>query len=501
MKKLSLILVGLLTVAATPAARAQTDNSNARKLALVDCVEQALKHNLDIQIERYNPASRSLELAGLSGRWDPSFYIAGRHRFSRSGGGVDPDTQLASPSFISDADIFESSFGGVLPWGLDYRLFGNITEAYGSSGGSFDNTSGGVGFSLTQPVLKNFWIDDTRLRIAIGKNTLRQSELALRLQIMTTVTAVEKAYYRLIAARETVKVQGKSLQLAEQLLAENKKRVEVGTLAPLDEKQAESRVAASRAALLEAQQAVALVQNELKSILSDNYREIHGTDLEPTETLTAPVQVFNVQESWSRGLEQRPEFQQAKLSLENQGYQLRFDRNQLFPQLNLVGGYGHNSGGTGISEFSEGFDEFRRGNQPNHFYGAQLTVPLSNRSARNAYKSSKLEKERLTLELRRLEQTILTSIDNFVIVARTSFEKVDSTKQARLYAEAALDAEQKKLQNGKSTSFQVLSLQSDLTVASSEEIRALADYNMALADLAQAEGSTLERRQIDLQVK
>lgn len=499
MKKLSLIL---MVVSTAGAVLAQTNAPQVRTMSLVDCVQTALEHNLDLQIERYYPEYSELTLRGAYARWDPTFSVGGRHRFSRSGGGLDPDTQLLLPSFISDANIFDSALGGVLPWGLDYRLFGSITEAYGSSGGgNFDNTSGGVGFSLTQPLLKNFWIDDTRLRIATSKIGLQQSELGLRLRIMEIVTQVEKAYYDLIGARENVKVQEKALQLAEQLLAENKKRVEVGTLAPLDEKQSESQVAGRRADLLSAQQTLAAAQNALKSLISDNYREIHGTDLEPTETLTAPQQAFNVQESWSRGLAQRPDFQRAKLELERQGYQLRYDHNQLFPQLNLVGGYGHSSGGAGINEFSEGFAEFRRGNQPNHFYGATLSIPLGNRAARTAYKTSKMEKERLTLELRRLEQSILTAIDNNVIAARTSFERVDSTKQARLYAEAALDAERKKLENGKSTSFVVLQLQRDLTAARSAEIQALADYNKALADLAQGEGSTLERRKIDLEVK
>jgi outer membrane protein TolC len=93
----------------------------------------------------------------------------------------------------------------------------------------------------------------------------------------------------------------------------------------------------------------------------------------------------------------------------------------------------------------------------------------------------------------------MVEIDNAVKVAKTNFERIEATRQARLYAEAALDAEQKKLENGKSTSFQVLQLQRDLTSRRSEEIRALADYNKSLADLAQKEGATLDRHGINLE--
>jgi len=494
MKKLSLILVIFSMIGTV---MAQPEAPPVRAMSLVDCVQTALEHNLDLQIERFNPQFSKLTLQGVYGRWDPTFNISGRHDYSESSGRYSEDLTNFTPAIVSDRNSFGSSLGGVLPWGLDYTLYGNLSEAQLPS----VQSGGKVGFDLSQPLLKDFWIDQTRLNIAVSKLGLQQSELGLRSRIMAIVTEVEKAYYELIAARESVRVQEKALELAAQLLSENKKRVEVGTLAPLDEKQAESQVAGRRTILLSAQQTLASAQNALKFLISDNYREIHGTDIMPTEALVAAEQPFNVQESWQRGLAQRPDFLQAKLELERQGYQVRFDHNQLFPQLNLVGGYGHTAGGAGVNDFSDSFDEFRRGNQPGHYYGASLSIPLSNRSARNAYRSAKLERDRLTLELRKLEQTILTTLDNTVIAARTSFDRVDSTKQARIYARAALDAEEKKLQNGKSTSFQVLQLQRDLATAAEAEIRALADYNKALADLAQSEGSTLERRKIDVEVK
>src|SRR5207244_2739145 len=143
----------------------------------------------------------------------------------------------------------------------------------------------------------------------------------------------------------------------------------------------------------------------------------------------------------------------------------------------------------------------REGDQPSYTYGAALSIPLSNVKARNAHKSSKEILQQNLLNVKKVEQDIMVQIDDAVIQARSKYEQVGSTREARLYAEAALEAEQKKLENGKSTSFVVLQLQRDLTAARSAEISALADYNKALADLAHREGSTLERRNIDLNVK
>jgi len=502
----SLVVPFLLSVVSLAVAQ---EAPKTRAMSLVDCVQEALQHNLELQIERYNPEISLYDLRGSYAGWDPVFSVQGKHTYSLSGGGLDPETKLPSPSSTTDADVFEAGIAGVAPWGLNYNLFGNINESYGEISPVFltnlptlfDNTRGAVGVNLFQPLLKNFWIDQTRLNIAVSKNRFTFSEQGLRGKVMDIVTSVEKGYFDLIAAREKVKVQEKALQLAEQLLSENKKRVEVGTLAPLDEKQAESQAAQRRTDLLSARQAQSSAQNALKSLLTDNYREFHDVEIEPAEPLAVPALIFNLQDSWGKGLSQRPELLQAKLDAERQGIQLKYDRNQLYPQLDVIGSYGHSAGGAGIREFSDGFDQFRGGDQPFWSYGARLNVPLSNTAARNNYKANKVALKQLLLKLKQTEQTILTEIDNDVIAARVGYERVNSTREGRRYAEAALEAEQKKMESGKSTSFFVLQLQRDLTQARSDEITALTDYNKSLAELARAEGSTLERRAVNVEVK
>src|SRR5208282_3949360 len=178
--------------------------------------------------------------------------------------------------------------------------------------------------------------------------------------------------------------------------------------------------------------------------------------------------------------------------------QLKFYRNQIFPELDLTGTYGYNGAGT---EFSDAFDQFNEGNRPFYSYGAQMTVPLSNVGPRNQYKSTKATLQQVTLQLKQYEQNVLVEIDNAVKQAQSNHQSVEATKQARIYAEAALDAEQKTYAVGKATTFEVLQYQNSLTAARSAEIRALANYDEALSNLAAQEGSTLERDRIDIQAK
>ncbi len=190
---------------------------------------------------------------------------------------------------------------------------------------------------------------------------------------------------------------------------------------------------------------------------------------------------------------------QAKLNVEQQGIQLKYDRNQLLPELDLTGSYGYN--GSGGREFDNAVDHIGEGNAPNYSYGAKLTIPLGNISARNQYKAAKASSQQVELQFKQLEQNVLVQIDNAVKQAQSAYQSVQATKQARVYAEAALDAEQKTYAVGKATTFEVLQYQNNLTTARSAEIRALANYNEALNTLAQQEGATLERHNINIEAK
>jgi outer membrane protein TolC len=493
----------LMVAGVSVAALAQTNAPQVRMLSLEDCIQSALGKNLDLRVARYEPPKALSDLQAAYAGYNPNFTFAGGHGYSKTGGGFDPALNTFTVATTQDENRFNSGLGGLTPWGLSYNLKGNVQEDFGAGSGGvpFDLSSGSASASLTQPLLKNFWIDQTRLNIRVGKNQVKYSELTLKQTIMNVVTTVEQTYYDLISARENVAVQEKAVELATQLVTENKKRVEVGALAPLDQQQAEAQAASSLATLIAARNTLAVQQRTLKQLITDDYAIAGSVDLQPTVPLSAPVQVFDRQISWSRGLTERPDLLQAKLDIERQGVTLKYDYNQLFPQLDIVGSYGRGAGGRAISEYSQAFNQIWQGDQPFYTIGGQLTFPIGNTGARAAYKKSKLVMEQYVLALKKIEQTIMVAIDNDIGAARSSYQAVSATRTAREYAAAALDAEQKKLESGKSTTYTVLQMQRDLTTARGNEIQALATYNKALAQLSLDEGSTLQRLSINLEVK
>ena len=475
-----------------------TAGNPTRPIGLSEVIQMALQSNLDIQVSRFDPRISQFTLSIASAVYEPDFRFTYTHNNNTSPGGFD-ERGLAIPAVILNTDTYGAGVGntveGYAPSGLTYSIGGNVSKQNRSFPGTLgtDEYSGGFTANVRQPLLKNFLIDPSRAAIKIDRVNLRISEESLHQTINDTLVKVEQAYYNLIFARENVKVQATALELASQLLRENRKRVEVGALAPLDEKQAESEVAATRAALIDAERQLSEQQNILKGLITDKYADWNAINLEPIDSLMAVPVIADVQESWRRGLNERPDLMQLKYALERAGITLKLTKNQLWPELDLLGSYGHSER---RDSYGDVLADLPRGKYPHYSYGVVLDIPLGNRAARARYKSAKADQEQSLLEYKRLEQQIMVQIDDAVKMIRSSFERVEATRAARSFAQEALAAEQKKLENGKSTSFLVLQAQRDLTARRSEEIRALADYNNALAQLAWREGTIPERHKI-----
>ncbi len=500
MKKLGVLLC--LSAAALGAGAQTNGVPAAREMSLPDCIQQALAHNLDVQIQRVNPQISLFNLDSAYAGYDPVFNFSGLHRYNNTGAEFQSGQRIAGSQYNSDT--YSSGFSGGTPWGMTYDLRGSASSTAGNNpwtNGTFlpiQNSSGQAGLGLTQPLLKNFWIDGTRLTIRLNKNRLQYSEQGVRGQIISSITAVENAYYELIFAQDNVKVQQEALDLAQTQLDQDRQRVQIGSLAPLDVQQDEAQVAKNQATVISALSALGTADRVLKNLITDEYSKWYAADIRPSTALQAPLQLFDLQDSWNQGMTQRPDLLQARLNVELQGIQLKYLKNQVFPALDLIGSYGFNGAG---GQFGDTFNQMNEANRAFYTYGAQLSMPLSNVGPRNQLKAGKGSLKQLLLQLKQLEQSIMVEIDNAVGVARSDYEGVQATRQARVYAEAALDAEQKKYTVGKSTTFTVLQLQNNLTAARLQEIRALVDYNKALAALAAAEGSTLERNSIQLETR
>jgi outer membrane protein TolC len=487
-------------------ASSQLTNSfpRSRSLTLRESFDLALAKNLDLQIEHLTADIAGYNLSASYGVYVPTFSFRAQHDYVSEPADFDPKKVGLDFGYVMQNDTLEPSLRGQLPIGLSYQVKAytredNASTDLGPAGIRNTNNYFSEGrIDLQQHLLRDFWIDAEREQILLKRKDLKISQQGLRFQIMKTLLAVELTYDDLVAAREAVRVQEKALELRQQLVAETRRRVQVGDLPPLDEEQAETQLQNTITALTAARELYVAQQNIIKGLLSDDFQAWADVELLPVDSLLAIQQDINRSESFVRAMENRPDLIQARLAVDKSDVEVKFRKNQLYPNLDLVGAYG----GLGVAdEPGTSINNALSFNNKEYTYGVVLSFPLSNVSERGLYKASKANRQIALLQLKRAEQEILLQIADLVYRAESRFTQVSSTRKARTYAESALAAEVKKLQNGLSTAFFVLQLQETLTAARTAEVQALADYNKIIAQLSFAEGSTLEKHHLSVGVK
>jgi outer membrane protein len=519
----TVLLAQALAANAQPAAAPPA--GTVRQMSLNDCIRMALERNLSIvvgdkitlgdtaDLDEFSGGKLGLQetrlgLESLYGYYDPVLSLNGGGVYENKKPNPAYGTALNDPIQIPSATNWNVTYGlglnGTLPTGTRYKFSAGMSRNWDVdniyvNGPSFTHQyDSSARITVTQPLLKDFWIDRDRLNIRLAKTAVKRSEFGFQLLVMNIVNQVAGYYFDFLAARDEIKVQEKALELANQLVTENQNKVAAGAIARLEARQSESQAATAKAALTAAIFSAQKAENLLKAVITHEFNTIQPVNIEPTEKLIAVYQAPSLADSWRTGLEQRPDYQMAKQDLENRQIALVFYKNQLYPALDLQGTYGRNGLGNSTSDSLESMGE-------NHFptYGGfvVLTVPLVRKSERANYKNAKVAEQSAILSLKRKEDSVLQEIDIAVKEVISRYQTIESTRQARIFAEEALDAEQKKLENGQSTSFNVLQFQRDLTTRSSAEIAALASYNKALHQLYFREGSTLERNKIVLELR
>lgn len=486
-------LICLAWVSSAPPISAATTNA-IQSLTIHDAIERALAQNLDVRIERINPQIEESTILREQAIFEPALTGAAIYRDSK----VPLDPERAAALGISSIEIqklqLRTGVEGVLPTGTGYNIAAFDNRDRGTLAPDGVHT-GNAAFTVTQPLLKNFWLGPNTTLLRVARVNRRIADEAFAERVIDTVSAVQNAYYDLVFAIEDHRAKQEDLGRARALLDENRKRVEVGVLSRLDVTQAEAGVAEREEAVIIAERVIKENENTLKRLISGDVLVLRGVALEPVDTAPVRDVELDVVRSVNTALELRPDYQRARFTVDRQGIVVAFNRNQLWPQVDLEGSYGLNGRGGSFGSFT---DNTVSGNNPEWSVGVVVRIPLGNRAARSNYTTARLEQEKALLDLKRVEQNIIVEVDNAVGQIETNRKRIDATAVAVRLAQESLNAEQEKLKAGTSTSFLVLQAQAQLAETQAAAIRARSDYNKSLVDLQRVEGSTLQQHGIEL---
>ncbi|HUJ09453.1 MAG TPA: TolC family protein [Verrucomicrobiae bacterium] len=486
--------IGAFVLCSLSNGRAQAGTNQVKSLTLQECIERALQNNLDIKIQRVNPTIQSWGVVSAQGVFDPA--LSGSTRYEDNAQPADPEQarSLGLSSFQQQTWLSQVGLAGLLPSGTQYGLSGSDTRTSGTLARNFVYTGPISGF-LTQPILKNFGFSVNTALIQIARKSREIAVQNFVQQVINSISAVENAYYELVFAIEDHKAKLEDLNLAKQLLDETQRKVQIGVSSPLDVTTAESGVASREEAVILAERTIKDNENALKLLISQNVSEFRNTTFVPVNYPIVQRVETDVARSIRTALETRPDYLAARKAVERQNIQVKFNRNQLWPEIDLNGSYGWNGRGGTFVNWAE--DVGSRDN-PDWAAGVSVSFPIGDRQARANYHTARLQAEQLLLQLKQMEQQIIVAVDNAAGHVQTNLKSVDAASAARRLAEESYKAERTKLQAGTSTTLNVLTQESALADARSAEIRARTNYSESLAALAQAEGTILQQNNIVL---
>jgi outer membrane protein TolC len=486
--------------------------ASLQDLTVDEAVARALERNLDIAVERINPQTYDYSLASLYGTYTPVLTsTVGRNYIvqlptSQLVGGVRVENTTSTGNVGTAWNL--PWFGGALAASWNNRkqdstnLFTTFTPQYNST----------IAGTFVQPLLRGFKIDQTRQQLLVMQISRDISEVQLQATIVNTLANVRSAYWDLVAAKQAVDVAQRSVSLAEKLVEDNKVRVEVGALAPIDVYQAQSEAASRRQTLASAEAAARTAELALKRLV------VSGTDdplwaaaINPIDRPDFRQVPVDLMAATRRALEGRTDLVQARKQLDSSDVNVRYLKNQTMPGIDFLASYGlqgiggtryirAGTGGEVIAVIPGGYgdalDMIGNTDYPQWTAQVNFSYPLGGSSADANYARAKLQVSQVRAQIRALELQVATEVANAAGLIESDLKRVEAATAARELADKRLEAEQSKFEVGLSTNFFVVQAQRDLFDAQLTELRARLDYQKALVDFERAQQTSASRSSV-----
>jgi len=482
---------------------AQQPGEPVRRISIDEAVKLAMEQNLGIRIQRFDPQIQDTGVFLARSAWAPAFTSTLSKNSNQS-----PNASLLSgtqASVTTGTFAAGASLAQQLPFhGANYTVNWNNSRFTSTDPSNIFNPrlSSNVQAIFQQPLLRNFSIDQIRQQVAVSKKVRDLSDINLESVVTQTLRNVRNAYWDLSYAINNLKAQQESLALSKQSLKDNQKRVEIGTMAPIDIVQAQAEVANNESNVIVAEAAIKQAQDALRALILDPASpDVWNVVFEPTDAPSFDARPIDLDAAVRNALDKRSDVRGAKNALEQSDINIKYYNNQIKPDVNAQVTYGavgiagtQAVGGrdplTGLAtpvefvarSFGSALGDAFSNAYPQWAVGVQIGYPFGANTAHANLARVRLEYEQAQAQLKNMEMQVTTQVRSAARNVQSSQQLVQSARASRELQEKKLEAEEKKLAAGMSSPFFVVQAQRDLSLSRTVEIRAISDYNKALVD-------------------
>tara|TARA_R110000850_G_scaffold49428_1_gene121889 strand:- start:290 stop:2032 length:1743 start_codon:yes stop_codon:yes gene_type:complete len=518
---LSRILVFGLVIAFASEASGQEDEPRVEPMTLTQVIALVLRNNHDISVQDLNRVIEAERVKMAKAAFDPRFEASYAYQdidtpqnaqeFVATGGGAantpfaDTQTGLATP-ILTTPTIFEQR-NHVSELALIQRLTNGATLELGSSQRILDNTLNrnrppGIfnseyetytGVTLTQPLLKDSGREVNLTEMRIAQSNTRLADLEWRSRTAGSVANAMKLYFDVIFAYENMRIQKDAIELAETLYAGNKKRHEEGVLSPIEVLVAEGAVYTRKEDALIAETQYVERQNALQLLFRSGDGSARPLRIVPADRLKGGFEVASRSTLLCAANSSRYDILQALELVDQRDRQAKFAKNQIKPRLDLIASIGsHGLDG----DLGRSYGAAANGQGPEWTLGVTFSVPLGAKQAKAEARLAELQAKQAEIQADRVRLQIALELDTVLNRIKTDRQRVITGGKSREIAGEAMTGEVKRLDEGVSTTYQVLQYQHEYSRARSRELAALADLNKDELDLWLITGRLLENKGI-----
>lgn len=481
------------------------------RLTLQDAVIVALANNSGVRLQELNIEGAKYALLGEHSPFDPVLQgnFNAQRTISQAFTELSGVSTLGTPlSTLNQAT--QVNYSQTLETGTNFQVNFNTTRLSSNSTFNFYNPSFSsfLSFQFTQPLLRNRWLFANRAPLVIARRNLQGSRAMFQVQVSNTIQLVITQYWNVVQARGNLEVARTSLDAAEATYKHDKRALELGALPPLDIYRSESQVAGRRVQVIQSEYALTQTEDAFRQILgADLDPRIGALDLDLTEPAEPAVELpdIDVGTTLQEALGKRQELEVVRESLANDDTGVRLAHNNLLPDLRLSGSYsGNGLGGDqynvnitppqliATGGFGDSLSQLYGFGYPSYGVSLTLNLPVKNRSGQAALGAALVSRRHDLYTERQIREQITYDVNNAVHQLEEAKISMAASKEAVELARKTMAAEQRKYELGQGQIFLVLEAQTELAAAEQGRLQAEISYQLAVAALDHATGSSLE---------